>query len=88
VGFARGTVRLLEHEARGDQMPHHEEKSASALARGPAKPGDIERARRDIGTTDADSAIGDMERAVGEVEAACRGLRDDLSTLKRAPGPT
>lgn len=69
-------------------MPHHEEKSASALARGPAKPGDIERARREIGTADADSAIGDMERAVGEVEAACRGLRDDLSTLKRAPGPT
>jgi hypothetical protein len=33
-------------------MPHHADKSPSALAHGPAKAEDIERARRDLGTAE------------------------------------
>jgi hypothetical protein len=68
-------------------MPHQEERSASALAHGPAKPGDIERARRDVEAAVGERAFGEVERALGEVEATCQSIRDDLSGLKRAPRP-
>ena len=66
-------------------MPHHEERPPSALAHGPAKQDDIERARREVATAEARHATAPgVERAVGEVEAACQTIRDDLSALKRA----
>jgi hypothetical protein len=36
-------------------MPEHRDMPASDLARGPAKPSDIERARRDVDQADAQS---------------------------------
>jgi len=36
-------------------MPEHRDRPASDLARGPAKPSDIERARRDVDEADAKS---------------------------------
>jgi hypothetical protein len=77
-------------------MPHHDERTANALAHGAAKPDDIERARRDIGAAEARSAPPapraarpgpGMESAIGEMETACQTLRADLEELKRGVGP-
>ena len=62
-------------------MLHHEERPASALAHGPAKPEDIERVRRDVGTVEAHEPR--VERAIGEMEAACETIREDLGELRR-----
>jgi len=68
-------------------MLHHEERPATTLARGPAKSDDIERVRRDVGTAEAcDTSEPRVERVLGEMEAACETLRDDLGELKRAIG--
>jgi hypothetical protein len=63
-------------------MPHHHERTASALAHGPAKADDIERVRRD--TAEARVA-GDahVDQAIDEMETACDTIRGDLSELKR-----
>jgi hypothetical protein len=42
-------------------MPDHRDKPASALARGPAKGSDIERARRDVDDVDARSVRAEEE---------------------------
>ena len=69
-------------------MPHHDERPATALAHGPAKPDDIERVRRDVGTAaEADPPEPSVDRALGEIEAACETIRDDVSELKRAMAP-
>jgi hypothetical protein len=66
-------------------MLHHEERPAGALAHGPAKPDDIERVRRDVGTAEGrDTPEPGVDRALGEMEAACRTIREDLGELKRA----
>jgi hypothetical protein len=62
-------------------MLNHEERPASALAHGPAKPEDIERVRRDVGTAETHEPR--VERAIGEMEAACETIREDLGELKR-----
>jgi hypothetical protein len=65
-------------------MLHHEERPATALAHGPAKPDDIERVRRDVGAAEAsDTSELRVERALGEMEAACQTIRDDLGELER-----
>jgi hypothetical protein len=60
-------------------MPHHDERPPSKLAKGPAKPDDIERARREVGSAEA-------QQAVHTVEAAARTLRDDLAGLRKPTG--
>ena len=62
-------------------MLNHEERPASALAHGPAKPEDIERVRRDVGTAETNEPR--VERAIGEMEAACETIREDLGELRR-----
>jgi hypothetical protein len=63
-------------------MSHHQERAANALAKGPAKTDDIEIARR--GTVEARASDNaHAERAIGEIETACRTIRDDLDELKR-----
>jgi hypothetical protein len=62
-------------------MLNHEERPASALAHGPAKPEDIERVRRDVGTAETHEPR--VERAIGEMEAACETIREDLGELRR-----
>jgi hypothetical protein len=57
-------------------MPHHDERPPNALAKGPAKPDDIERARREVGSAEA-------QHAVATVEAAAVTLRDDLAELRK-----
>src|SRR4051812_50088198 len=67
---------------------HHQERPATALAHGPAKPDDIERARRDVTSAEThDAAAGGVERAVGGLEGACRAVPADLDTPRRAPPP-
>jgi hypothetical protein len=61
-------------------MPHHDERPANALAHGPAKPDDIERARREVGSAEA-------QQAVASVQAAAETLRDDLAELTKRPEP-
>lgn len=60
-------------------MRHHDERPANALAHGPAKPDDIERARREVGSAEA-------QHAVDTVQAAAETLREDLAELTRSPG--
>jgi hypothetical protein len=68
-------------------MPHHQERTASSLAHGPAKADDIERVRRE--TEGARAARGThAEHAIDEMETACQTIRDDLSELKRIVGAT
>lgn len=63
-------------------MPHHDERAPQKLARGPAKPDDIEKARR--GTLEARAAEeAHAHQAIGEIESACDTIREDLSELKR-----
>jgi hypothetical protein len=63
-------------------MLNHEERPAGALAHGPAKPEDIERVRREVGT--AETTEPRVERAIGEIEAACETIREDLGELRRS----
>jgi hypothetical protein len=66
-------------------MPRHEERPATALAHGPAKPDDIERVRRDVEAAEASQSDEPrVDRALGEIEAACQTIRDDVGELKRA----
>jgi hypothetical protein len=65
-------------------MPNHQERPASALAHGPAKPEDIERSRRDVAAAeDHASGAPEVKQAVREMEAACETIREDLDELKR-----
>jgi hypothetical protein len=69
-------------------MPRHEERPATALAHGPAKRDDIERVRRDVGTAaEAATPKPSVDRALGEIEAACEAIRGDVSELKRTMAP-
>src|SRR3954453_12293179 len=64
---------------------HHQERPATALAHGPAKPDDIERARRDVTSAEThDAAAGGAGGARGGVEGARRSIHADLDTLRRA----
>jgi hypothetical protein len=67
-------------------MPHHQERPASALAHGPAKPSDIERVRRQLARAEAQHATEErvVERAMGEMAAACHAIRKDLNAIKPA----
>ena len=67
-------------------MPHHEERPANALAHGPAKPSDIERVRREMARAEAQDATREpvVERAIGEMAAACQAIRNDLNEIERA----
>jgi hypothetical protein len=63
-------------------MPHHDERAPSVLARGPAKPDDIENARR--GTAEArGSEHVHAREAIGEIETACQTMREELGELER-----
>jgi hypothetical protein len=63
-------------------MAHHDERRANVLARGPAKPDDIENARRGTIAARASDRSG-AEHAIGEIEGACATIREDLDELKR-----
>jgi hypothetical protein len=63
-------------------MLHHDERAANVLARGPAKPDDIENARRGTLEARATEEAG-AERANGELEAAYQTIRDDVGELER-----
>jgi hypothetical protein len=67
-------------------MPHQGERPASALAHGPAKPSDIERVRREMARAQAQRATPEprVERALGEMAAACQTIHKDLNEIKRA----
>ena len=60
-------------------MPQHQERTANALARGPAKADDIERARHDATTTEPNAVR--VQRKLDEVEATTASLRDELKTV-------
>jgi hypothetical protein len=62
-------------------MPHHQERAANTLARGPAKTDDIEGARR--ATVEARPDRVHAEQAIGDIETACESIRHDLDELKR-----
>ena len=63
-------------------MLHHDERAANVLARGPAKPDDIENARR--GTLEARArGRAPGERAITDLEAAYQTIRDDVGELER-----
>ena len=62
-------------------MPHHQERAANALARGPAKTDDIEGARRASVEARPDGVH--ARHAIGEIETACDSIREDLDELKR-----
>jgi hypothetical protein len=61
-------------------MPEHDERPANALARGPAKPDDIERARRDVDATASTDAA-------KEVRAAAETLRSERADLRPPADP-
>jgi hypothetical protein len=63
-------------------MPHHQERPASALARGTAKTDDIERARRDA--TTAEPAEARVRRRLDEIESSTASIRDEVGELKGA----
>jgi hypothetical protein len=63
-------------------MLHHDERAANVLARGPAKPDDIENARR--GTLEARATEqAPAEQAIDELETAYQTIRDDVGQLER-----
>jgi hypothetical protein len=62
-------------------MTHHREPPAGKLAHGPAKPDDIERLRRVLDETASPELL--AGRKLGEVQAACDTIRDDVDELKR-----
>jgi hypothetical protein len=63
-------------------MPHHQERTPGALARGTAKSDDIERARRDV--TTAEPAEARVRRRLDEIESSTASIRDEVSELKGA----
>jgi hypothetical protein len=74
-------------------MPQHAEKSPSALAHGPAKADDIERARRDLGAAKARAKrallaerryLSELQRT-GRVAPPRRGASGRLSRGRSAP---
>jgi hypothetical protein len=69
-------------------MPHHAEKPPSALAHGPAKAEDIERARRDLGAAEVRAARALLaERGyLSELQRTMRG-RHPKSRRERAAVP-
>jgi hypothetical protein len=75
-------------------MPHHADKSPSALAHGPAKGEDIERARRELRAAEARGARAPLaERAyLSELQRTLEGrhpgsrVRGRLSRGTSAPG--
>jgi len=58
-------------------MAKHDERPATVLARGPAKPDDIDRARRDVGSAE-------VTQAVATVQSAAQTLQDEVVTPRRA----
>jgi len=58
-------------------MAKHDERPATVLARGPAKPDDIDRARRDVGSAE-------VTHAVATVQSAAQTLQDEVVTPRRA----
>jgi hypothetical protein len=58
-------------------MPHHDERPANALARGPAKPQDIDRARREVESAGAETSVQEVRAAAETVRAAT--LRTDTA---------
>ena len=56
-------------------MPQHDERPANALARGPAKPDDIERARREVDGTDRTDAAREVRAAAETLSAERADLR-------------
>jgi hypothetical protein len=74
-------------------MPHHAEKPPSALAHGPAKADDIERARRDLGAAKARAArallaerayLSELHRTMEDRHPASRGERAAVPRSVRA----
>ena len=63
-------------------MAHHDERPPNVLARGPAKPDDIENARRSAVEARAAEAS-HAQQAIGEIETACETLREELGELTR-----
>jgi hypothetical protein len=61
-------------------MAEHDQPPASKLARGPAKPEDIDRIRHDL---DERSPTARAERTLTDVEAASETIRRDVDELKR-----
>jgi HAMP domain-containing protein len=62
-------------------LQKHREPPAGKLARGPAKPEDIERLRHELDETASPEIR--AERKLDEVEAACQTIREDVDELKR-----
>jgi hypothetical protein len=62
------------------EMPRHQERAPSALARGTAKSDDIERARRDV--TAAEPAETRLRRRLDEVDATTARIRDEVNELE------
>jgi|tagenome__1003787_1003787.scaffolds.fasta_scaffold20364645_1 hypothetical protein len=60
-------------------MPQHQERTANALARGPAKADDIERARNNATATEPNAVR--VQRKLDEVEATTASLRAELETV-------
>jgi hypothetical protein len=56
-------------------MPQHDERPANALARGPAKPDDIERARREVDGTERTEAAREVRAAAETLSAERADLR-------------
>jgi hypothetical protein len=61
-------------------MPHHDERAPTKLAKGAAKPDDIDRARREVGSAEA-------KQAVSAVQAAALKLPNDPAALARPREP-
>ena len=58
-------------------MAKHDERPANVLARGPAKPDDIDRVRRDVGSAE-------VTHAVATVRSAAQTLQDEIVAPRRA----
>jgi hypothetical protein len=61
-------------------MPRHQERTGAALARGPAKAEDIQRARHDARR--AEPAAVRVQRRLEEVEATSASLRDEIDAIE------
>jgi hypothetical protein len=71
-----------ENSTKGSEdLRSHREAPAGKLARGPAKPDDIERLRQELDETASPEIR--AERKLDEVEAACDTIRADVDELKR-----
>jgi HAMP domain-containing protein len=63
-------------------MARHKERSPNALARGPARTDDIERARHDVAAAEPREAR--VQRKLDEVEATTASIRQEVSELRGA----